>query len=162
MSRSPTIARKVRRRRRQCAALPLVETTDGVTLVLLITSLETRRWVVPKGWAERGVAAHAQAAREAFEEAGLLGEIGRKPLGSYRYDKVRRGSPPIPVRVDVFPMRVTGHCEDWPEKGRRDAIWVEPEEAAALVDEPGLAAILRGLAAPAPPLRDYEAIRPTA
>ena len=115
-------------------------------LVLLITSRETRRWVLPKGWAERGVEAHEQAASEAFEEAGLEGEIGAVRLGSYRYDKQLRGGRSIPVRVDVFPLEVERRHDDWPEKGQRDAIWVTPAEAAALVEERGLAAILLDLA----------------
>jgi 8-oxo-dGTP pyrophosphatase MutT (NUDIX family) len=114
---------------------------------MLITSRETRRWVVPKGWAERGVPPHEQAAREAFEEAGLKGEVGRERLGSYRYAKLLRGGRSVPVRVDVFPLAVTGRLDDWPEKDQREAVWVTPAEAAALVDEGGLAAILLDLAA---------------
>lgn len=124
----------------------MVTGEDGRLMLLLITSRETRRWVLPKGWAERGVAPHEQAAREAFEEAGLEGEVGLTRLGSYRYDKRRRGGRSIAVRVDVFPMDVERRHEDWPEKGQREAIWVTPEEAATLVEESGLAAILRDLA----------------
>ena len=37
----------------QFAALPYVRSAAGV-LVLLVTSRETRRWVIPKGWAKSG------------------------------------------------------------------------------------------------------------
>ena len=41
---------------RQCAALPFRQ-ADGETQVMLVTSRETRRWVLPKGWTEKcGVA----------------------------------------------------------------------------------------------------------
>ena len=112
--------------------------------MLLVTSRETRRWILPKGWVERGVTARDQAAREAFEEAGLVGRIGRRPVGSYRYDKLLR-SRSVPVRVDVFALQVEHRHDDWPEKGQREAMWATPEQAAALVDEDGLAAILLDL-----------------
>ena len=115
-------------------------------LVLLITSRETRRWVLPKGWAERGVEAHEQAASEAFEEAGLEGEIGAVRLGSYRYDKQLRGGRSIPVRVDVFPLEVERRHDDWPEKGQRDRLWLPAREAAPLVDEPDLRALIAAFA----------------
>ena len=115
--------------------------------MLLITSRETKRWVLPKGWAERGKAPQVQAACEAFEEAGLEGEIGLKRLGRYRYDKQLPDGRSVPVRVDVYPMEVAHRHDDWPERGQREAIWVTPEEAAALVEEKGLAAILLDLVA---------------
>ena len=65
--------------------------------VLLITSRETRRWVLPKGWPRPGTPPHRQAAREALEEAGVIGRVGRTPIGYYQYAKrpalrVRRGA----------------------------------------------------------------------
>jgi ADP-ribose pyrophosphatase YjhB (NUDIX family) len=153
-----------RRRRQQYAALPIVVDADGSVRVLLITSRETRRWVIPKGWAERGATAREQAAREGFEDAGLEGEIGAKRIGSYRYAKQRRGGSAIPVKVDVFVLRVARRHEDWPEKCQREAIWVTPEKAAGLVDEAGLAEILRSLVdqRPPPAARTEELLRPTA
>jgi 8-oxo-dGTP pyrophosphatase MutT (NUDIX family) len=141
--------------------LPVAVGEDGSVRVLLITSRETRRWVIPKGWAERGETPRGQAAREAFEEAGIEGEIAAKRIGSYRYAKQRRAGPPIPVKVDVFLLLVTRRHENWPEKDQRESMWVTPEEAAGLVDEPGLAKILRGLLADQIPAA-AEPVRPTA
>jgi 8-oxo-dGTP pyrophosphatase MutT (NUDIX family) len=115
--------------------------------VLLITSRQSRRWVLPKGWAEPGVAPHEQAACEAFEEAGVRGEISRERLGTYQYAKQLRSGRAIPVRVDVFPLMVAERLDDWPEKGQREAVWVPPAEAATMVEESGLVAILLDLAA---------------
>ncbi len=132
--------------------------------MLLITSRTTRRWIVPKGWAERRVTPREQAAREAFEEAGLEGEIGAKRLGSYRYLKQRRNGPPIQVKVDVFLLEVVRQHEEWPEKGQRQVMWIGLAEAAGLVDDPGLAEILRGLAERLPraaPEEEEPAVRPT-
>ena len=137
-------------------------TEEGEPVVLLVTSRETRRWIVPKGWVERGVAAADQAALEAFEGAGLRGRIGRKPIGRYRYAKQLRGGRSLPVRVDVFVLQVEGRQDDWPEKGQREAVWATPEQAAALVEEPGLAAILLDLKERRRPPAAAEAVRPTA
>lgn len=128
---------------------------DGQRLVLLITSRDTRRWVIPKGWAEKGVAPHEQAAREAFEEAGLRGEIAAKPIGRYRYLKRLHGGGTVPCRVDVFPLAVDHRLDDWPEKGQREAAWLTLGEAATMVDEQGLVALLLELAATSPSENGY-------
>jgi 8-oxo-dGTP pyrophosphatase MutT (NUDIX family) len=148
----------IKRPRRQCAALPLTWRDDGSCLVLLVTSRETRRWVLPKGWRKRKVTAWEQAAREAYEEAGLIGQIGKHAIGRYRYDKQLRDGRSVPCRVDVFPLEVTGRLDDWPEKAEREAAWFAPAEAAASVDEPGLAEILRRLDGRTP----EDSLRPTA
>jgi len=125
----------------------MAQGADGRRLVLLITSRETRRWVIPKGWVEKGVPPHVQAAREAFEEAGLQGEIGTQPIGSYRYLKRLQDGRTVPCRVDVFPLSVDRRLDDWPEKGQRAASWLTPAEAASMVDDKGLATLLLELAA---------------
>ena len=73
--------------RHQYAALPWRRGDDGALEVLLITSRESRRWVIPKGWPIKGLNSKKSAAREAFEEAGVLGAVGKKKLGDYHYDK---------------------------------------------------------------------------
>jgi 8-oxo-dGTP pyrophosphatase MutT (NUDIX family) len=117
---------------------------------MLVTSRETRRWILPKGWAEKGLAPHALAAKEAFEEAGLQGEIGAEPIGRYRYAKQLRGKKrtrTLACEVQVFPLVVARQLEDWPEKQQRVTRWCTPEEAATLVEEGGLVALLLNLAA---------------
>jgi 8-oxo-dGTP pyrophosphatase MutT (NUDIX family) len=138
-----------RQPRQQCAALPLAVAEDGQRRVMLITSRETRRWVLPKGWAEDGMALHLQAAREAYEEAGLQGRIGSTALGRYRYRKLRRGkkaTKAVPCEVEVFPLLVERQLADWPEKGQRETRWFTLAEAALLVEEGGLVALLLRLA----------------
>jgi 8-oxo-dGTP pyrophosphatase MutT (NUDIX family) len=129
--------------------LPLAIGADGERRVLLVTSRETRRWVIPKGWAEKGISPPALAAKEAYEEAGLEGEVGAQPLGSYRYAKLRRGKKAtkvVPCEVVVFPFAVTRQLADWPERGQREARWFTPEKAALLVQEGGLVTLLLRLA----------------
>jgi 8-oxo-dGTP pyrophosphatase MutT (NUDIX family) len=128
----------------QVAALPLRFDPDGIVRVLLLTSRETRRWIIPKGWPMKGRARHEAAATEAREEAGLVGRASKKPLGTYSYFK-RRSAHFDVCRVDVFLLKVERELKRWKEKGQRQMAWVTLDEAIALVDEPGLAALLRSL-----------------
>ena len=106
--------------------------------------------MIPKGNPESGVAPHALAAKEAYEEAGLVGRVGREPVGTYRYAKRLGGGRTVPCEVVVFPFAVEAQAEDWPERGQRETRWFTPPEAARRVDEGGLAAILLALAADPP------------
>jgi len=126
----------------QCAALPY-RWADGLR-ILLVTSRETRRWVVPKGWLMKGKTAHAAAAREAMEEAGVVGRIGRTPIGAYRYIKRLKNGAPLECIVDVFPLEVARQLEHWPEQQQRTAHWFAVAEAAAAVDEAGLRDLIEG------------------
>jgi 8-oxo-dGTP pyrophosphatase MutT (NUDIX family) len=111
--------------------------------VLLITSRNSRRWILPKGWAEPELTAAENAAREAFEEAGVTGRIGSEPVGRYHYLKEKREGTGTPVSVDVFALAVTKQLDDWPEKGQRSMIWVPLDQAAAKISEPGLRGVLK-------------------
>ena len=73
----------------QVAAIPVRRRGDGNLEVLLVTSRETRRWIVPKGWPWPEVSDHEAAAAEAWEEAGVRGRILADELGAYTYDKQR-------------------------------------------------------------------------
>jgi 8-oxo-dGTP pyrophosphatase MutT (NUDIX family) len=127
----------------QSAALPWRRTAAGEVEVLLVTSRETRRWVAPKGWPIKGLKSFQTAAREAFEEAGVKGEISKKKLGVYHYDKRLRSGRLQKVRVTVYALAVSTECKVWPELGQREKLWTGPQAAAELVQEPELAAILR-------------------
>src|SRR5271154_6680552 len=102
----------------QVAALPLRFDTGGVARVLLVTSRETGRWIIPKGWPMKGRARQEAAATEAREEAGLVGRPSKKPIGTYSYFK--RGSAHFDIcRVDVFLLEVDRQLKRWKEKGQR-------------------------------------------
>lgn len=131
--------------RQQYAALPWRRGKDGIE-ILLITSRETRRWVIPKGWPMITLAAHDAAAQEAWEEAGVRGEIGPDPIGVFRYRKRMKSGPPQRCRVDVFPLAVASEAKDWPEKRQRQRRWVPALEAARMVEEPGLRLLIEGFA----------------
>ena len=111
---------------------------------MLLTSRETSRWVIPKGWPMPGRKPHQVAMREAFEEAGLIGKmVSKQPFGSYHYTKLLSPGQQMLCEVLVFLFQVERQLEDWPEKSQRETRWFEPREAAALVDEGGLGEIIR-------------------
>lgn len=128
--------------RKQYAALPYVVSRDGIELCL-ITSRSTGRWLIPKGWPQKGMAPHKLAALEAFEEAGLKGTIDPRPIGSFRYMKQLGDGSEIECDVSVYPMLVDYQAINWPEQEQRTIIWVKPQETVKLVDNEKLADILR-------------------
>ena len=133
------------------AALPYRIDADGSARVMLITSRETRRWVIPKGNLIPGLDPHQAAAHEAFEEAGVSGIAGRKPIGSFSYEKRRGRLPSRTASVTVFPLAVTTQLDAWPEQHERDTRWFTLVDAVKAVDEPELKAILAGFhGAPVP------------
>ena len=111
--------------------------------ILLITSLNSKRWIVPKGWPEAELSAAENAAREAFEEAGVTGKVGPQPIGTYHYLKEKKDGGGRPCSVDVFALAVTKQSDDWPEKNVRQLAWMPLEQAAAQISEPGLRQIIR-------------------
>ncbi|WP_281825868.1 NUDIX hydrolase [Jannaschia rubra] len=132
------------RRKEQIAAMPLRWKGEKVQ-VLMITSRDTGRWVVPKGWTMKDVKPWAAAAIEALEEAGAKGHIAREVFGTYSYDKMLDDGTAQPCRVSVYPMIVDRLKSDWKEKGQRKRKWFALTEAADLVDELELAEMLRRL-----------------
>ena len=111
--------------RQQVAAWPWRTADDGQLKVMLITSRDTGRWVLPKGWPEMGEAFSDAAAREAREEAGLKGTVSREAAGRYYYAKTK-ASGDIPCEVLVFPLEVGKVAAKWKEKGQRTRKWVRP------------------------------------
>lgn len=152
---SPRMAKKRRSNskpnfpRQQFAALPIA-VRDGETMVMLVTSRETHRWILPKGWAEPKLAPHESAAKEAFEEAGLIGTVSPEPIGRYSYDKRLPGGRFVPCEVGVFPMQVERQLDSWPEHGQRKTAWFTLSQAAMAVEEGDLVILLLRLAAPEP------------
>ena len=128
--------------RAQFAALPWRFDAGGEVQLLLITSRETRRWVIPKGWPIKGMGSAKSAAQEAFEEAGVRGKVRKRPVGAYAYDKRLKNGRLQHVRVAVFALAVDSEAEAYPELGQREKVWVTPAEAAHRVDEPELMVLL--------------------
>jgi 8-oxo-dGTP pyrophosphatase MutT (NUDIX family) len=111
--------------------------------ILLVTSLNSKRWILPKGGLEPELSPAENAAREAFEEAGVTGKVSPHPIGAYHYLKEKKDGGGMPCAVEVFALAVTKQLDDWPEKNARELAWVPVEQAAARLSEPGLRQILK-------------------
>jgi hypothetical protein len=110
---------------------------------LLITSRESKRWVIPKGNGMGGLAPHTAASVEAEEEAGVRGPVCPTPLGSYQYRKKRRNGASLMLDVDVFPLCVTQELDSWKESHERERRWFTLADAAEAVEEADLADLIR-------------------
>jgi len=130
----------------QVGALPIRFADNGEAEVLLLTSRETKRWVIPKGWPMKGKTNCRAAAQEALEEAGIVGRMRKKPVGSFLYFKRQLARFDL-CRVEVFILDYERQVGSYREKGQRDIRWFPLGEAAQLVDETGLAALINGLTA---------------
>ena len=125
----------------QVAAIPIKRAPSGELEVMLVTSRETRRWVVPKGWPWRKLKDYDAAAGEAWEEAGVKGNVKPQCVGSFTYAKKRNGKP-RPLEVFVYLLDVLEEAVSWPEQKERERRWFAPVAAADAVVEPALKRLL--------------------
>lgn len=119
----------------------------GRVQVLLITSRDTGRWVIPKGWPMPARSPAEAAAIEAWEEAGVRGDMAVDPLGLFEYDKTRAPKPALPCSVSVHALRVTSVATKFPERKQRRRKWFDAQKAAGKVAEPQLRALFARLVA---------------
>lgn len=126
----------------QMAALPVRITDKGDLRILMITSRDTGRWVLPKGWPMKGKNLHQAAEQEALEEAGVVGRISKQPFGVYHYLKRIEDGADIPCEVVLYPMKVTKLLRRWPERDERRRKWFSAKGAAKRVMEPDLKDLL--------------------
>ena len=125
----------------QYAAICYMRMPDSIK-VLLITSRQSGRWVIPKGWAMDSRAPHQVAEREAWEEAGIRGKARKKPFGYYTYLKMLDTGDRVVSVVQVHLVEVSAMDVEFREKGQRSFVWLPPHEAATLVREPELKGLL--------------------
>jgi len=147
-SRGMRTRKAIRRARKgksltQVGVLAYRRARSGALELLLVTTRSTRRFMIPKGWRMKGKSEVRSACEEAREEAGVVGSPERSPIGTFQYWKRLRAAF-VPITVKVFAMEVESELAEWRERGERSRAWLAPEQAAALVDEPALSAILLG------------------
>jgi len=125
----------------QVAALPWRKGPNGVE-IMLITSRDTGRWILPKGWPEKDEQLCEAALREAGEEAGLRGAVCKKEAGRYHYAKLSRTGEEFPCEVIVFPLEVDRVADKWKERRERERKWMSAAEASQIVREPALSELI--------------------
>jgi phosphohistidine phosphatase len=123
----------------QSAVIPYRRVGDSLE-VLLITSRRGKRWTLPKGVIEPSMTPAASAAKEAFEEAGVLGDVGRVCLGAFEYAKWG-GT----CHVEVYPLDVREVLDTWPEAHQRQRRWLAIDVAVDEIGIDGLRPMLRAL-----------------
>lgn len=128
-----------RETRIQYGALPYRITKTGSLELLLVTTRQTKRWIIPKGWPVKGLNPAKSAAREAYEEAGIRGAVSGKPIGVFSYEKrLDEDGSTIPCEVRVFALSVKRRLKTWPEAHEREAKWFEPLHALSALTDEGL------------------------
>lgn len=125
----------------QIAALPFYDNPGGGVDVCLVTSRGGGRWIIPKGNPIRGFAPHEVAAREALEEAGLVGHVDKRCIGTFKFDRIRNGRDTTCL-VDVYALKVERQMPTWTEMDERSVLRCNVETALSLVSAPNLATLI--------------------
>jgi 8-oxo-dGTP pyrophosphatase MutT (NUDIX family) len=128
--------------KKQVGTIPVRRKSDGSLEVMLITSRRTGRWIIPKGWPSKRLEDPDAAAREAAEEAGVIGQISKNPIGHFGYSKSASGRSRL-FSVEVYLLRVEAELQLWPEQRERSRSWFRPHLAATKVQEPELANLIQ-------------------
>lgn len=121
--------------------MPIHVDATGTPHLYLVTSRGSGRWIIPKGNPMRGLAPHKVAAREALEEAGLVGQIERSCIGMFAFSRRRGGSETL-CHVDVYALAVERQMRRWAEAGQRSVLRCNLPTALSLISAPGLAALI--------------------
>jgi 8-oxo-dGTP pyrophosphatase MutT (NUDIX family) len=129
----------------QIAALPVRLSADGGMDVYLVTSRGSGRWIIPKGNPIRGLAPQDVAAREAREEAGLVGPVLPRCIGSFEFQRLR-GVVGETCLIDVYPMHVERQLKSFPEKHERTVRLCNLDTALAIVASRPLAELMENYA----------------
>jgi len=120
---------------KQSAVIPII---NGK--IVLVTSRKKKRWIIPKGIIEKNMTPWDSAAKEAFEEAGLLGVVESKKIGTFKHEKWGGV-----CTVSVFLLHVEKVLKKWDEMNIRDRTIVSPKKAASLLTEKKLKKIIYNL-----------------
>ncbi len=122
----------------QYGALPYRFTQAGSLELLLITTKQSKRWIIPKGRPIKGLKPAKTVAREGYEEAGIRGAVGKESIGAFRFLKTLDGAQTVLCEVRVYPLNVKHQLRIWPEAHQRTQRWFEPGEALIAVNDTGL------------------------
>ncbi|NTU96776.1 MAG: NUDIX hydrolase [Chlorobiaceae bacterium] len=105
--------------------------------LVLITSRRSENWIIPKGYIEKGLSPAESAAKEAFEEAGLIGRVHHEIAGEYRYRKYGKL-----FSVRLYPLFIDKMLDEWDEMHYRRRVLVTPAKALEMVVHENLRRII--------------------
>ena len=126
----------------QIAALCHRQSSRGTELLLITSS--NGRWIIPKGWPIDGMSDSQAAAQEAWEEGGVRpAHMATEPLDTILTTKTYNSGLTVPCKTKIYDLPVSEVLTDYPEKHRRDRVWVSPETAADMVADDALKPVLR-------------------
>ncbi|GAB2187194.1 NUDIX hydrolase [Roseibium sp. LAB1] len=111
--------------------------------ILLVSTRDTGRFILPKGWPEKDKPAFETALIEAYEEAGIVGKADPRAIGSFRSFKGLADGLKIRTKVVVFKIRFEKQLKEFPELGQRKRVWLPLSKAIEAADEPALRRFLR-------------------
>ncbi len=120
--------------------VPYLVEDDGTVRVMLVTPSGGGAWMLPKGNIEKNMTTYESAAKEAFEEAGVIGTCDPVMLGAYKFKQSQF--------VQIFPLRITRILDQWEETEKRSRFLFKLEKAERIVDSEDIRSVLRKL-------RDY-------
>ncbi|BCH33498.1 hypothetical protein MesoLjLc_54280 [Mesorhizobium sp. L-8-10] len=129
----------------QFGALPWRRSRSGGIEILLITTRRTGRWILPRGWPVKAKTPAQTAAREAFEEAGVIGSVDPRPVGEYSYVKTLADGSENDCLVTLFSLQVHGTLVNWPERNQRQRRWHGLDQACEAASDRQLAGLLATL-----------------
>ena len=123
----------------QAGAIPY-RWIQGQLQVLLVTSRSSGDWIVPKGMIDPGYNSQQTALQEAYEEAGVRGDLGPS-MGVIHANK--QG---YPIRIELFALHVRQQLSQWLEQDFRRRQWFDADQAAGQVTRnPALAELIQAL-----------------
>jgi 8-oxo-dGTP pyrophosphatase MutT (NUDIX family) len=105
--------------------------------IMLVTTSSGNKWIIPKGNIEPSLPPAVSAAKEAREEAGVLGKPHSICVG--KYDSRKHG--PIPV----FLLKVHDRLKkkDWLENHKRKRKWVDADHCAQFISNDDLLTVIK-------------------
>ena len=112
----------------QQAAVLAVRKDGADVEVCLIRRRDRGAWGIPKGFIDPGDSREKTALNEAWEEAGIRGQLVGEAIGTYEYAKFGTR-----LTVAVYVMRVLEELAEWPEMRFRHRKWVPLGEAASVL-----------------------------
>lgn len=133
------MARKISKVLKQSGVIPY-RLRNGKVEILLVTTRDRQRWVMPKGGIVNGMTPPASAAKEAWEEAGVIGQVEANKLGTYKYRK--RGKV-YSVKMYLLPVEIVS--SNYPEASSRYRRWLDAKQAIKLIKQAALKRILKAI-----------------